>query len=251
MGAVRQLKNYEILTLAQRLGRKEAKDEKDNNHLIKMLTPPKKIYEPKNKLYYDSGLFLSQPGNQCVGFSTTHYVMDGPVTNKLDNPFGFAMDLYSEAQKNDEWPGEDYEGTSVRGAAKVLLDQGRISRYLWGKDLQSLIDALMMPKEQGGGPAVIGSNWYYSMFQADKTGVISIGNSTENDIAGGHAYVINAISISRGAYLKKRYFRIKNSWDKTWALNGRAWISFEDVERLIHEDGEVMIALENKIKLAA
>ena len=56
---------------------------------------------------------------------------------------------------------------------------------------------------------------------------------------GGHAYVINGIDT------KKQLFRIKNSWGRNWGVKGSAYISFANMQRLIRENGEICLAVEN------
>jgi hypothetical protein len=59
-------------------------------------------------------------GNEgaCVGFGSSR------MMSLLNRSFYDAPWLYHEAQKNDYWPGENYEGTSVDAAMKVLRLQG-------------------------------------------------------------------------------------------------------------------------------
>lgn len=138
--------------------------------------------------------------------------------------------IYSGAQTMDEWPGENYNGTSVRGGAKYLKSLGKINSYLWAFDVQTLINTVLTV-----GPVVVGTNWYYNMFYPDKNGIIRLGGR----LVGGHAYEINGVDTV------KKQFRIKNSWGKYWGLQGRAYISFTDMSRLIKEGGEVCLAVEN------
>ena len=83
---------------------------------------------------------------------------------------------------------------------------------------------------------MVGTNWYVGMFYPDKNGLIKISGG----LAGGHAYVINGVDT------KKQLFRIKNSWGRSWGISGTAYISFANMQRLIAEDGEVCLAVENR-----
>mgnify|MGYP006891290300 CR=1 FL=1 len=67
--------------------------------------------------------------------------------------------LYNEAQKIDQWPGEDYDGTSVRAGAAVLKSKGYISGYNWAWDVETVVNALLTL-----GPVVVGTWWTYDMF---------------------------------------------------------------------------------------
>ena len=84
------------------------------------------------------------------------------------------------------------------------------------------------------GPVVVGTYWYRGMFKPDRNGIIR----PTGGIVGGHAYVINGVDKS------KKLFRIKNSWGKNWGINGHAYISFADMEKLMKQNGEICIAIE-------
>lgn len=63
--------------------------------------------------FYDQGV-----EGACVGFGISRYAS---LMNRLRYD-GFA--LYHEAQRIDEWPGENYSGTSVRAGLEVARTQG-------------------------------------------------------------------------------------------------------------------------------
>jgi hypothetical protein len=65
-------------------------------------------------------------GNEgaCVGFSESR------MMSQLNRKRYDAEWLYHQAQKSDEWPGEDYDGTSVRAGFDVLRTIGH--RRKWG-----------------------------------------------------------------------------------------------------------------------
>jgi hypothetical protein len=211
------------------LGRRRVYDSRDEQHLIRSILP-EKLPEITSKYWSDRGYWGDQ-GNtsMCTGYAMAHWLENSPITHKSPPPVLKPDYIYHEAQKIDEWPGEDYEGTSVRACAKVLQREGYISSYKWAFDLQTTIDAVLMK-----GPVVIGSTWYENMFSPDASGVIHVGGS----VAGGHAYLINGVNT------KTKYFRIKQSWGRSWGNKGHAYISFYDLETLILDAGEVMLGVE-------
>jgi len=213
------------------LGRVFIPDERDKKYLIEdKLTLPKTILSSK---YWDDNGWWGNQGNtsQCVGYAWAHWIEDGPIGHDGVSPIIPPSLIYTEAQKVDEWVGENYEGTSVRGAAKYLRNTNKISSYLWTYDVNVLISTILTQ-----GPVVVGTNWYSSMFTPDRNGVIRV----VGRISGGHAYVINGVDTNT------KLFRIKNSWGKNWGKSGHAYISFTDMTRLIRENGEVCLAIENK-----
>jgi hypothetical protein len=217
------------------LGRVHIEDKRDSNYLItnnitkllKTPTPPKIVSK-----YWDDNGWWGNQGNtpQCVGYAWAHWIEDGPVGHGGTPPIISPTLIYKEAQKVDEWQGESYNGTSVRGGAKYLKNTNKISSYYWGYNINTLISSVL-----NLGPVVVGTNWYNGMFYPDKNGLIRISGR----IAGGHAYVINGVDTN------KKLFRIKNSWGKNWGKAGSAYISFNDMTRLIRENGEICLALEN------
>lgn len=212
------------------LGRKYAKDVRDLNYLIKnsgVLTAT-----TATSKYWDDNEWWGDQGDspKCVGYAWAHWVEDGPVTHAGTAPILSPDVIYRDAQKLDEWAGENYEGTSIRGGVKAVQSKGYIKSYLWGYDLQTLIQTVLTK-----GPVVVGTNWYEGMFYPDANGLIKV----TGRLAGGHAYLINGVDTV------KKLFRIKNSWGREWGVNGRAYIRFSDMEQLIKRRGEVCLALEN------
>lgn len=172
--------------------------------------------------------------HNCVGYSWAHWLEDGPVTQKGPPPIVHPDLIYHEAQKVDEWEGEGYEGTSVRAGAKVLQSLGFISEYNWAWDLETLVQSILTV-----GPVVVGTHWYSDMFYPNTSGVIKVGG----ELMGGHAYVINGVN------KKTKLLRLKNSWGSTWGRRGHGYISFDDMKRLISENGEVCLGVEVKKQL--
>lgn len=220
----------------KRLGRLFIPDENDKKFLLKPLRDMDGL--PTSK-YWPAPQPLDQ-GNtpQCVAYATTHFLMSSPVINKK-YPWSNIDDLYRECQKLDEWPGEDYEGTSVRGAMKVLKNTGFASGYEWAFDYGTAIKHLMITS-----PMVFGTDWYPSMFDVDKHGYVRVEG---NSMGMGHAWM------GIGANRNKRdpvtgevgAIRCLNSWGR-WGENGRFWMNFSTLEKLIHDNGEAAMPVELK-----
>lgn len=164
----------------------------------------------------------------CVGFAWSHEAMARPVvypamTNEA------ARNVYRMAQKVDEWDGEAYEGTSVLAGAKIMKQLGFIGSYRWAFGLEDLKNAVGY-----AGPAVLGVNWYTSMFNPDGDGFLRV----NGQLAGGHAILAHGVNVRGG------YFKVHNSWGKGWGQNGEAKISFDDMDLLLRNQGEACVPMQ-------
>jgi hypothetical protein len=137
-----------------------------------------------------------------------------------------AQEIYHRARQLDEWPGEDYEGSSVIAAVKAAQEKGWYPVYRWSFGLDDQILGVGLH-----GPGILGINWRQGMFDVDSNGFIH----ASGDVEGGHCI------LCRGVNVKKKYFLLRNSWGSGWGMNGDCKVSFDDMDRLIHEDGECCI----------
>lgn len=175
--------------------------------------------------HWRTGLLLDQGATSaCVGFAWEGWERCSPLRNTNGPP---ARYIYQEAQKIDEWPGENYEGTSVRAGAKVLRASGHFKEYIWPQNANEIKQWILTK-----GPVVVGTNWYYSMFDPVKGYIYP-----EGQTAGGHAWLVIGYSRIRNS------FRGMCAWGD-WADKGKFWIRFDDMEQLMLEDGEACGAVE-------
>lgn len=160
----------------------------------------------------------------CTGFAEEDVRALGPypVASVSDTT---ARDVYAEAKRQDEWPGEDYDGSSVNGAMKAARLMGFISSWHWCLSLDELKHALSYH-----GAVEIGINWYTGMWNPDANGLLHV----DGTIAGGHAIAVAGYKPTPSGIV----YRLENSWGKDWGDQGGAWISEFDLERLRTEDGE-------------
>lgn len=163
----------------------------------------------------------------CVGFSGTTVMSFGdPAHPELDA--ANAEWLYSLAKDNDEYPGRDYEGSSVLGSAKGLLKSRLVRSYYWAKTVDEVCTAIALHAAVN-----FGIDWYQGMFDPDSNGLIAVSGSK----AGGHA-------IASGAYKGRgELVRLDNTWGRSWGVDGSAWIKGEDLQTLLDNQGECAVFL--------
>lgn len=163
--------------------------------------------------------------------------------------------LYHLARMYDEWPGEDYDGSSCRGALKGWHKHGVCSEGHWpyrnekgivafvppsgnwaedavGRtlgvyyriDKNSVIDIQAAIKEIGAVyvSADVHKGWQINRVQAaiafDKLPVIR--RPARHKVDGGHAFAL--VGYNRTGFL------IQNSWGQGWGLGGFAILPYED-----------------------
>lgn len=214
-----------------RLARIPSFDERSRNFPIRALLESAK--KPRSYTW-SCGQWLDQGSEgACVGYSITHELTGRPAVVKGLTPQFAREKVYWEAQKIDPWDGGSYpgaapfyEGTSVLAGMKVVHKMGYIESYRWAFSLMDLVLAVGYH-----GPAVLGIPWYEGMFNPYPCGHVHIGG----EIAGGHAILCKGVSV------KNRTFTLHNSWGKGWGFGGDAKISWDEMDRLLHENGEACI----------
>ncbi len=186
----------------------------------------------------------------CTGFALSSAItlMNRQRHLRLEPPLGAPMAsarmLYEMAKLNDEWPGEDYEGSSIRGALKgfynngvcrddlapyrsgqkgwfLKIDQARDARNVglgaYYRLRPEIIDYHAALNEAG---VIYVSANVHRGWQNPPKGKIKPSHLTE----GGHAFIILGYD--------QEGFIIQNSWGKEWGnLNGRPGLahwSYED-----------------------
>lgn len=165
----------------------------------------------------------------CTAAALLHWREDGPITTKGPASIRRA-DLYARIQAQDRAEGRWFaEGATSLAMAKVARALGWCGEFRWGRSLDELIAAVLT-----AGPVLVGTWWTTGMHEPDAHGMLRYAGAQ----LGGHEYLVNGVSLDR------EVFRIKNSWGVEWSHNGMAWIPFADMERLIADDGDVLLVRE-------
>lgn len=84
------------------------------------------------------------------------------------------------------------------------------------------------------GPVWIGTNWYSSMFDTNSDDELVI--SPGAWVAGGHQFLLTgAVDTMR------QRVEMRNHWRYDWGRQGKAWMSYALIERLLDEQGDAQI----------
>jgi hypothetical protein len=169
----------------------------------------------------------------CVGHAWAHELAAEPVA-VYDIDHDEAVRIYWEAQRNDPWPGGEYpgawprySGAAVLGGAKAAKIFGYIEGYYWAFSFDEFLAGLSYH-----GPSVIGIKWYRGMTDIDDNGYIH----PRGRKIGGHAI------LATGVDMERERITLHNSWGPDWGMNGRCWISFDDMALLLDSGGEACFA---------
>ncbi len=193
---------------------------------------------------FDQGTIASCVGNTAAGWIATDNSLRKGLTTVADKLVNedLAIELYSLATQLDEFEGQylpDDNGTSGLAGAKALQDKGLISSYNHAFSADALFSGLQT------GPAMVGINWFNSMFNVNNNGHIQV--QPTSGLAGGHEFLIDQIDVAPVGTVERVW--LTNSWGG-WGIAGRGWFSADEITFLLAQDGDVIFptALINSAK---
>lgn len=234
------------MTDASQLGRLVEFDEESRKYKAVDLIKPERAgkiigHSWRITTTLDQGVKLDVPhwdSSACTGFSCGYDLISSPAPAKgIGNAECFA--IYQLAKTLDEYPGTDYEGSSVLGAAKAAVRLGYVGEYHWAFGIDEALQAL-----SSLGPIVVGTDWTNSMFTPKPNGLLEV-DTDKSDVAGGHAYMFRSIITSvdtqhsllgKGEPIRKAtpLLRLHQSWGKDWGVHsGEAFVWADDLDRLL------------------
>lgn len=155
---------------------------------------------------------------RCVGFALAQELSSEPVVIACSDYTG--PNIYNLAQKLDEWPGEQYDGTSLLGGLKALKQWGYVGEYRWGASLDDVLLSLSQL-----GPVTMAGPWLTGMFSTNAQGQIVVSGISGNI---GHCYMLGEVDVAN-----KRCY-VEMTWGPNFSpLGWRAWFSWDDIAKLL------------------
>lgn len=166
----------------------------------------------------------------CVGHGVINACSAAAMAIRLPAPQTTAFGMYYGSRYIDETPGENYDGTSVNAGCQLAKTMGFATSYRWAFGVEELAQGVLEIS-----PAVIGINWYDSMYSTDFHGLVSVGGA----LVGGHCICVVGFARNHriGDY-SGPVFRWRNSWGLTYGINGDGFVKYVDMDRLLQEQGE-------------
>lgn len=208
-----------------RLGRHIQFDERSRAYRV---AAPKKATPLVTRLWSRTAKAFDQKSlGSCTGNGAAGLLVTAPyIKPRRRVSESTAIKIYSKASMLDaiqgSYPPAD-TGSSVLAAMQALKAMGYASAYSWCLGLQDALQTL-----SSVGPVEIGINWYEGFDQPDLNGRVRI----SGQVRGGHAFEVLGVDV------EQKVVTAINSWGSTWGQRGRFTFSWDDFDRLLHEDGE-------------
>lgn len=216
-----------------RLGRHIVHDAMSLRYPFRATKKPRQLASVKHNI--NLGIMDQGQLGSCTGHAGTNmlaadkfWVQGKPLLGSVDVAHEYAVGLYSDATKQDPWPGQytpDDTGSDGLSIAKVLLSRGLISGYQHAFTLEDALGALAQQ------PIMLGTSWLEGMFTPSSDGQLVVSGAT----AGGHEYILDELDVEN----QRAWMR--NQWGANWGKSGRAWMTWVDIGKLLKDSGDVTI----------
>ncbi|WP_367134408.1 MULTISPECIES: hypothetical protein [Streptomyces] len=139
-----------------------------------------------------------------------------------------AVALYAAATRLDrvhgQYPPTDTGSTGL-AVAKAAQRAGLIAGYQHAFSLDATLKALTAT------PVIVGVSWYEGFDTPDAAGRVAI----SGEVRGGHEFLLYGISAEQQTVLAR------NSWGAGWGRSGCFSFSFDDLGRLLDEQGDATV----------
>lgn len=183
----------------------------------------------------DQGDLGSCTGNAAEAFAGTDLVYEAIPTTVKARPTGDAtadekqaVALYSAATALDNvrgnYPPTDTGSTGL-AVAKAAQKAGLVSGYQHAFSLDTALKALAVS------PLIVGVNWYEGFDNPNSNGLVKISGS----VRGGHEFLLYGINAEQQVVLAR------NSWGESFGVGGCFAFSFDDLGRLLDEQGDATL----------
>jgi Papain family cysteine protease len=212
-----------------RLGRHLWLDARTLSHMVE--NSISEMSGPLQSVRWDRVLAILDQGNlgSCTGNAGTGALGTEPFYSAVgkavlpapgDAAAGeeFAVQLYSDASKVDEYGGNyppDDTGSSGLGICKVLKNRKTISGYRWSRTAHGFLRLLQK------GPVLQGMPWHNAFFEPSGSGAFIDGHPqwSSSGLAGGHEVEAVGVELDTSDAFNSAIV-YANSWGPSWGDQG-------------------------------
>lgn len=212
-----------------RLGRLKQVDLRSLNYLVSAAPEVQAATRLRPYTWAISGGPLDQ-GHEgsCTGHALAHDIMARPAAIPFvnqDEGHRYAVACYYRAQQGDPWEGGEYPGanpvyggTSTLAIMEVGRSLGLFPEYRWAMNAEELALGVGY-----FGPAIIGIDWTEGMANPTPDGIIE----PTGELLGGHCIIVYGVDVRR------RLFKLLNSWGNGWGLFGMCLVPWDAMDELL------------------
>lgn len=183
------------------------------------------------------------PEGTTVGFAIAYALQAAVKANTKQGVTLSPRGIYVLAKKYDEWPGEDYEGTSAIGGLKAVREVGAYLEADWPYDYKSKPKAGRKPSYRISAYSELkGIEEILNALRENKSVIATIQVTDDFDKTDEHGKVTiklplrtmgaKAISIV-GYNAETAEFKFANDWGTTWGVKGFGLIKDTDLARIL------------------
>ena len=166
---------------------------------------------------YRLGEVFDQKGGQCVDAACRGLLLAEPFSQSPCKE----SEIYKAARKIGNIP-DSIEGCTLVHATEYLVNKGIVKKDFWTNDAQEVVTFI-----GGIAPVLMSIPWYEKMNDPAKDGKLTC----KGDPIGFHA-----VLAFRYDGLKNKVF-LRNSWGKSWGLDGNCYVTMYDLTRLMNKGG--------------
>jgi len=192
---------------------------------------------PAHDVRWQAGKVLDQGAEgSCVGHAAVGCIGAQPTPAPRSRvSHAESVRWYERAQRLDEWPGDDYSGTSVNAGMKVGRAFGWWDSYRWAFGVDEMRSAIQL------GPLVLGVPWRSGMYDTEPDGLVTSAGSE----VGGHCLLVIAWVTDHLGHGPGFWWR--NSWGPGYGIAGDGFVPEDTMAGLIAEVGECAVPVGRKI----
>jgi hypothetical protein len=142
-----------------------------------------------------------------------------------------ALRLYGITTGLDPYEGTyppDDTGSDGNSACKAARQEGLLAGWEHAFTLEQALSALVRQA------VIVGTVWTGGMDEPDSAGFL---RPKTGRYRGGHEYALIGLDV------KRRTVTMVNSWSSRWGANGRARITWDDLEWLLGQEGDLTVPL--------
>ena len=232
---IRHGRYEEIPVPGRPLGRQKLTDSRSAAYPYQAARPRRitDVDHPRHIPTLNQGFYGSCEGDAEVGCAATSPLYEALPASHPALDQALAYRVYALATTLDGFPGTfTYPppggadtGTDSTSASKAAGKLGLFSGYLHAAALTDVLNALMEKAVN------LAFDWYEGMDDPAPDGGVEIAGA----IRGGHALC------SRGVDAGRRRVWLDQSWGLPWGVDGRCYLTWDQLDQLLAEDGECIV----------